>query len=155
MSSGTANRFRWFGLVTVAWTAGWCAEVCRAWNHAPYDRAGWGAAALWVGTLACLPRLTQPARPYLAAAWLASLLAVIGELHVAGHVALVCAVCAWLPGTRLRVLAGVAAWSWMPAFGWLLAAWSPAIVNSLRLLLAATVLGGVLLRRLRREGAAA
>lgn len=136
--------------MTVAWAGAWCLDVSEAWRHAPYDRAGPAAAMLWLAMLALMPRLRQPARLFLAAAWIGSLLGVTGELRVARHVALVCAVCAWLPGTGLRLVAAAAALSWMPALGWLLATWPPFTVNVIRLILSAVALGAALMRRVRR-----
>jgi hypothetical protein len=151
MSPETPDRFRWFGRFTLAWTGAWCFDVSAAWRHAPYDRAGPAAAALWLVLLVLMPRTRPPARLLLAAAWIGSLLGVMGELHVARHLALVCAVCAWLPGIGLRLVAAAAALSWMPALGWLLAAWSPSTVNAIRLIIPAVALGAVLMRRVRHE----
>lgn len=151
MSVEHSKHLHWFGVLTIGWTVAWCGDVWAAWQHAPYDRTGLASALLWIGAVVVWPKREVPARLLLAGAWLGSLVGVIGELHVARHVALVCAVCAWLPGFGLRVAAAGAALAWLPALGWALAALSPATVNSLRVALAATALGVALVPRLRPE----
>jgi hypothetical protein len=152
MSVEPVKRARWFGVLTIGWTAAWCGEVAAAWQHAPYDRTGLPSALLWIVAAVVGPKRPEPARWMLAGAWLGSMLGVIGELHVACHVALVGAVCAWLRGPALGVVA-VAALAWMPALGWVLAPLSPPTVNGLRVVLAAAALGFASVQRLRRERA--
>lgn len=149
MNPASDARFRWFGVFTLAWTVAWCADLIEAWRHAPYDRTGFAAALLWLSAVALLPRRGQPAQLWLIAAWLGSLLGVMGALHIAQHLAVVCAVCAWLPGHLPRLLAALAALAWMPAFGWLLASHSPSAVNMIRLVVASVALGAALFPRFR------
>lgn len=151
MSTEHSKRARWFGALTLGWTAVWCGDVWTAWQHAPYDRTGLASALLWIVAVVIWPKRVLPARWLLAGAWLGSLVGVIGELNVAGHMALVCAVCAWLPGPGGRAAAAVAALAWMPALGWALASLTPATVNFLRVVLAAAAVGAAWLRRLRPE----
>lgn len=151
MSPKAPPSFRWFGLCTLIWTAAWCGDLLGAWRHAPYDQAGPGAAALWLVALLLLRRDVAPRRAWLAAAWAGSLIGAVGTLHVAHHVALMCAVCAWLPWRRQRILAAITAVSWMPALGWALAVWSPATLNGVRLALATVMMAAVLLRRTERQ----
>lgn len=140
MKTAPSAGFRLFGLCTLVWTALWCGDLPAAWRHAPYDRAGAAAMALWATAAALAPRQFRPARRWLAAAWLGSFVGVAGELHVAQHAALVGAVAAWLPANGWRIAFSVTAVSWMPAFGWALAGCTPAAVNGARLLLSAAVL---------------
>ena len=149
MNAAPNSRLRWFAVFTLAWTVAWCADLIEAWRHAPYDRTGFAAALLWLSAVALLPRRGQPAQLWLIAAWLGSLLGVMGALHVAQHLAVVCAVCAWLPGHLPRLLAAFSALAWMPAFGWLLAACPSSAVNAARLVVASVALGAALIPRFR------
>ena len=150
MNAPTSASFRWFGVFTLLWTAAWCANLADAWRHAPYDRTGPLAALLWILAAVALPHAPVPARWLLVAAWLASLIGVVGSLNVARHLAVVCAVAAWLPSLPLRLVVAVTALSWMPALGWALSGWSPFAVNTLRLVAAAGALAFALVRRVRR-----
>jgi hypothetical protein len=149
MNAANNASFRWFGIFTILWTAAWCANLAEAWLHAPYDRLGPIAAVAWVLAAIALPRLPVPTRSLLVAAWLASLIGVVGSLNVARHLALVCAVSAWLPSLPLRVTLGSSALVWMPALGWALSGFSPALVNTVRVVAAAGVLAFALVIRTR------
>lgn len=150
MNAPPSASFRWFGACTLLWTAAWCTNLADAWQHAPYDRMGPIAALLWILAAVALPRAAVPTRWLLVAAWLASLIGVVGSLNVARHLAVVCAVGAWLPPFPPRLVIAVTALAWMPALGWALSDWSPLAVNTLRLVAAAGALAFALVTKMRR-----
>lgn len=151
MKAECSGGFRLFGVFTLVWTGLWCGDLLAAWRHAPYDRTGAVAMALWVAAATMASRPFQPARAWLAAAWVGSLLGVAGSLHVAQHAALVCAAVAWLPTAGWRIAIAVTALSWMPVFGWALAGFSPTTVNTGRVLLATAALGAAVWSRSRQS----
>jgi hypothetical protein len=151
MSREPSSSLQVFGLFTVAWAAGWCANVWEAWRHAPYDQTGPICAAVWIASLAGLLRAAPPTRLLLGAAWAATLLGTVGSLNVARHLALVLAIWAWIPRIGPRLLAALGAAAWMPATGWILSAWPMPVVVWGRVLLAIVVLGLVWVPHLRRS----
>lgn len=110
----------WLGLVTLVWSAAWCADLADAWRHAPYDRLGWLAAAGWMAAVAAGGGDGRAvSRGWLALSWLATLGGVAGELNVAQHVGLGLAGAAWVGGGGRGGLVLALAASWWPAAGWL------------------------------------
>ena len=129
-------------LATLVWSATWCGDLLAAWQHAPYDRFGWLAAAVWVTAVVMTGRrATRPDGRWLLVAWVMSFVGVAGDLNVARHVALAAAGAAWVGGGRLGWVIVALAVFWMPALGWAGRSLGADVVNGLRVIGALAYVG--------------
>ena len=142
---------------------GWqCADLLRAWGHAPLERFAWVALLIWCAPVAWMwPRGSehdaeaQGCPALLGLGLCLALAGALGSLNVIQHVGLALAIGGLLPWSGKRVFWLASAVSWMPVFGWLAgrcAGLDAPHVLVVRLLLAASVAAGTVyaLRRDRR-----
>ncbi len=131
-------------------------DLIFAWRHAPFDRVGGIAFALWslAGAVAAWRHRARihPDTTRLAVGLGLGLLGFLAELNVLKHLGLAWAATGFLPASWQRWVWLGSALSWMPVFGWVLSgALSTLAVHITRV---AVALGGARAVTLEREAKA-
>lgn len=137
-----ARSWPWLETAVLAFCGWTAADLLTAWRTSPLDRWGWLAFVIWLAPLviaAARRRLAaHSANPVLLGAALATaLVARLGDLSVAGHLALALGWAAWLPPSRHAGIWLASAAAWTPAFGWLLRDLVPTALPLTRVVVAA------------------
>ncbi|MEI7730734.1 MAG: hypothetical protein WCO56_14265 [Verrucomicrobiota bacterium] len=137
-------RVEWAVAAFCAWRA---SDLLLAWRHSPFDRLGWLAFILWLTPLLIAVFRSESnagaeriPRPAVWLTWLVlaiSLLSVMLDIHLLGHLALAGAVWLLLPTFPNRLIWLGLSLCWMPLLGSLAQNATPSGVLGLRIALAA------------------
>lgn len=135
VSAGGRHGVEWAITAFAAWQS---ADLVSAWRHAPLERGGWLAFAVWILPLLLNPRLPEAPRPLWPAsvALALALMGTLGSLNAACYAGLALAVVGQTGWSMRRALWLASAIAWMPLLGWLSRDLSDALRLPLRLLIA-------------------
>lgn len=142
----------YMGLAVMGLCAANTLDLWDAWRTSPADAFGWLALLVWISPLFVLRfsankyRLFEREEPgLLGLALSVSLVGYVGRVNALEHFGLILATAGLMKWRWVNLVWLAAGFSWTPAFGWLILAWRPEQVLTLRIALAACGAGALLI----------